>query len=91
MWELNASARASHLFISLLYIICLHVTASVTENNTHIYHRLFPRRALLEGSTFLRFTKKLAFVTNSHKDKYRIGTDVIRCVNAVYVLLWPLP
>lgn len=61
MWESNVSARVSHLFISLPYIIYLHVTASVTENDVYIYHSLFLLRALLEGSTFLRFTKNLAF------------------------------
>lgn len=67
MWELNAGTRASHLFIFLLYIVCLHVSASVTENNVHIYHRVLPRRALGEGSTFFKGCLRIWLLLNSQR------------------------
>lgn len=85
MWELNESSRTSYYLISPLYIICLHVTASVTDNIVHIYHCLFPRNALLKGSTLSRFTKNFAFVTNCYNDEYRTMTDLIRCVFMLFM------
>lgn len=70
MWELNAGTRASHLFISLLYIVCLHVSASVTENNVHIYHIyhcVLPCRALGEGSTFFKGCLRIWLLLNSQR------------------------
>lgn len=48
---MQAQGRATYSFPCF---ICLHVTASVTENNVHIYQRLFLHRALLEGPTFFK-------------------------------------